>query len=64
MNIVNVKINPLKETSYPILIGEGLLDDVYLHIKKYTDAKKFLVVTNDTVFALYGEKLKSDFSFR
>ena len=58
MNIVEVKISANKESSYPIIIEQGLLDNIYDYIEKYTKAKKFLVVTNDTIFNLYGEKLK------
>lgn len=58
MNIVEVKISANKESSYPIIIEQGLLDNAYEYIKKYTKANKFLVVTNDTIFNLYGEKLR------
>ena len=58
MNIVEVKIKANKESSYPIIIDQGLIDNVYRHIEKYTKANKFLVVTNENIFNLYGEKLK------
>lgn len=60
MQKVDVKISPIKESSYPIFIGENLLDNIYEIISKYTKARRFLVVTNDTVYSLYGEFLKSD----
>ena len=60
MRKLEVKITDQKEKSYPIYIGQGLLDDVYELIEKNTSARRFLVVTNDTVYSLYGEKLKSD----
>ncbi|MCD7878424.1 MAG: 3-dehydroquinate synthase [Candidatus Gastranaerophilales bacterium] len=60
MEIVNVKINAAAETSYPIFIGEDILENAYLYIKKYSKAKKYLVVTNTTIFPLYGEKLKNE----
>ncbi len=60
MEKIEVKIKAQKESSYPIYIGEGLLDDAFNFIKKYTSANKFLVVTNETVMPIYGEKLKSD----
>lgn len=60
MEKVDVKIKATKETSYPILIDEGLLDEAYDYIKNCTDANKFLVVTNTKVYSLYGEKLKND----
>ncbi|MBQ8887260.1 MAG: 3-dehydroquinate synthase [Candidatus Gastranaerophilales bacterium] len=58
MNIVEVKIKANKESSYPIIIEQGLLDNAYKYIQKYTKANKFLVVTNDTIFNLYGKKLE------
>lgn len=60
MRKVEVKIAQQKEKSYPILIGEGLLEDIYSYIEKHTSARRFLVVTNDTVYSLYGEKLKGE----
>ncbi len=62
MRKLEVKIQAQKEKSYPIYIGSGLLDDVYDLIEKHTSARRFLVVTNDTVYSLYGEKLKSEYS--
>lgn len=58
MNIVEVKIRANKESTYPIIIEHGLLDNAYEYIQKYTNANKFLVVTNDTIFNIYGEKVK------
>ena len=60
MRKLEVKITANKEKSYPIYVGQGLLDNVYELIEKNTSARRFLVVTNDTVYSLYGEKLKSD----
>ena len=60
MKKLEVKISAQKEQSYPIYIGQGLLDDVYDLIEKNTSARRFLVVTNDTVYSLYGEKLRRD----
>ena len=60
MTIVEVKIKEQKENTYPIFIEEGLLDNVYKYINQYTKANKFLVVTNTTIYPLYGEKLKAD----
>lgn len=60
MNKIEIKINPTKETSYPIYIGEGILNNLYELIEKHTNANKYLVVTNDTVYSMYGEYLKSE----
>ena len=62
MERIDVKINPTQGSSYPILIGENLLDNPYEHIRKCTSANRFLIVTNDKVHSLYGNKLASDFS--
>lgn len=60
MDTVEVKIQATKKNSYPIIIGESLLNNVYDYIKKYTKANNYLVVTNDTVFNIYGEYLKNE----
>ena len=52
MNIVEVKISANKESLYPIIIEQGVLDNAYEYTEKYTKAQKFLVVTNDTLFNL------------
>ncbi len=55
-----VKIKSTNESSYPIIYGEGLINNAFDFIKQYTKANKFLVVTNETVMPLYGSKLKKD----
>ena len=45
----------LVERSYDILIGNGLLDDVGARLKTYGPSPKAALVSNPTVFALYGE---------
>lgn len=60
MENVNVTLPAQKESSYPIFIGSGLLNNAFDHIKRYTKANRFLVVTNETVYPLYGAKLKAD----
>ena len=54
METINVKIEG-KPANYPIIIGSGILSQVYDYIEKYTNAKKILVVTNPTVKAIYGK---------
>jgi 3-dehydroquinate synthase len=46
----------LGERSYPILVGEGLLDDAALLARCIT-ARDVLVVTNETVGPLYADRL-------
>ena len=60
MEKIDVKIKAVKERTYPILIGENLLDDAYEFIRNVTDAGRFLIVTNNTVYSLYGDKMKDD----
>lgn len=60
MQKIDVKIPLQKERSYPIFIGENLLNDVYGIIGKYSKARRYLVVTNEIVYSLYGEKLKNE----
>ena len=52
---VNVELKASNPSSYPILIGENLLDKAFCYIKQYTNANKFLVVTNETVDKLYSK---------
>jgi len=46
----------LGERSYPIMIGEGLLDDAAL-LARHIAARDVLVVTNSTVGPLYADRL-------
>ena len=46
----------LGERSYPIVIGEGLLEDAELLVRHVT-ARDVLVVTNETVGPLYADRL-------
>lgn len=55
--LVNVDIPASDAKKYPIIIGHGVLDTAGILIKEYTKAKKLLIVTNETVFPLYGERL-------
>lgn len=55
---VNVEITLKPATSYPILIGENLLENAGSYIKKHTKANKLAIVTNTKVFELYGKKLE------
>ena len=50
-NTLNIKISEKPAYSYPIIIGQDL--DFFEYIKKYTKAKKLLIVTNKTIFFFY-----------
>jgi len=58
-NIVNVDIKPESGRSYPIITGSELIQNAGRYIVNYLKAKKILVVTNNTIYQLYGETLKS-----
>lgn len=53
-----LKVN-LGDRSYNILIGKGLIERCGAEIKKISGAKRVLVVTDDTVCALYGDVVKT-----
>lgn len=55
---VNVEIPEQQEYSYPIIIGENILDNIGIFVKKHLNSQKLLIVTNKTVFPLYGERVK------
>lgn len=45
----------LGDRSYPIMIDQGLLDGIGTELKSRGIAKRFVVVTDDTVAGLYGD---------
>lgn len=47
----------LKEHSYPIYIESGLISKAELYISQVFKGKRILVISDDNVFPLYGEKL-------
>lgn len=55
MKIVNVDLD---DRSYPIYIGNGLLNKPEL-LKKHIPGKTCLIVTNETIAPLYLEKVVS-----
>jgi 3-dehydroquinate synthase len=55
---VNVDIKPSEKRSYPIYIGENLLEKAEELILSRCPATKFLIITNEKIDKLWGEKLK------
>ncbi len=55
---IQVKINEKAAFNYPIFIGENLLENAQEYIEKYTNAKKLLIVTNETIIKLYPNALQ------
>lgn len=58
----NLKVSiPSKNAySYEIIIDENLLENADTLIRKYTNANKFLIVTNEKVAELYRDRLNLD----
>ena len=57
LNILTIKLPPKTEQKYDIIIGSMLHKKFDEYIAKYTSAKKFLLVTNKTIWNLYKEKI-------
>lgn len=57
-NYLTVKIPEKARYSYDIIIGEGLISNLSDYLKTYTNAKKFLLVTNETIYGIYKDFLK------
>lgn len=55
---LSVVIAKNEEYSYPILIGNDLISNAFEYIKKYSKAKKFLIVTNETIYKKVALKPK------
>ena len=59
-NSLKVHIPQKAAYSYDLVVGNGILENAGEFIKKYTNAKNFLIVTNEKVKELYGKYLKID----
>ena len=57
MTEVTVEINAKPKNSYPILIGENLLEKAQEYVHQYCSASKYLIITNEKINSLWGEKL-------
>ena len=49
----------LGDNSYPIYIENNILDKAGSYISSCFSGKKILIISDDNVFPLYGEKLKT-----
>ena len=56
MNRIDINIPKQDEYSYPVIIGAGILSKANELILNHTKAKKFLVVTNETVYPIFKDK--------
>lgn len=57
MKEVKVDINATTASNYPIYIGENLIEKANELIKKTCKATKYLIITNEKINGLWGEKL-------
>ncbi|OGI23352.1 MAG: 3-dehydroquinate synthase [Candidatus Melainabacteria bacterium RIFOXYA12_FULL_32_12] len=57
--IVKVEIPVQESRNYPIIIGKNILDHLGEYVKTYSKANKILIITNETIYPLFGEKVKS-----
>ncbi|EKE02577.1 MAG: 3-dehydroquinate synthase [uncultured bacterium] len=57
--IVKVEIPAEESRSYPIIIGENILDNIGEQVKAYSKASKILIITNETIFPLFGKRVKN-----
>lgn len=57
-DILKINIPEKNGYSYDIIIGENLVGNLDCYLKKYTLAKKYLFVTNETIWNLYRESIK------
>lgn len=58
--MLKVELKKTVDNSYPIEIGSQILGKASTYIKKITSAKKLLIVTNETVYKLYYQKLSAN----
>lgn len=57
-NNLKVQIPTKHSYSYDILIGENLLENINSIISNYTKSNKFLIVTNETVYNIFKNKIE------
>lgn len=48
---IDIPIN--KNSSYPIIIGNNLLADLPKYIQRYSQAKKYLIISNEHIYSIY-----------
>lgn len=60
MQVVNVEIPQTEQENYPIFIGENASEKLF-GVLNGISSKKILVVTNETIFAIYADNIKNIF---
>ncbi len=58
---MEMKVN-LGKDSYPIYIKQGILDHVLEYIQPVFKGKKIAILSDDQVYSIYGDKLKTQLS--
>ena len=61
MKTLNIELNPEEKRSYPIVIGQDLKNEIRNFFRKI-QAKKIVIVTNTTIFAIYKNLLEEVFA--
>jgi len=59
MQTVKVELPQAAAQSYPIYIGSNILERAGKYVKSCANAEKLLIVSNTTVYPLYGEQVKN-----
>jgi len=62
MEKIKVNLKKTEDKSYEIVIGEGLLKQIPLDLKKGSPAHSYVIIADSTVASLYGEKLLEEFA--
>jgi 3-dehydroquinate synthase len=61
MEKVKISLKKTEDRSYEIIIGEEILKQIPLDLKKQNLAHSYTIITDSTVASLYGKKLFEDF---
>ncbi len=56
--LINIKVN-LGSYAYPVLIGRGIMPELGARVKELNQGEKLLLVSDTTVYALYGDLARS-----
>jgi 3-dehydroquinate synthase len=57
MQSIKINLNKPTDNSYQIIIGNNILDKIILDLKKLSLASKYIIITDNNVKKLYGEKI-------
>ena len=57
-SFITVRTPAKGENEYPIIIGENIIKSAQNYINRHSGANKYLIVTNNTINDILGEKLK------